>query len=59
MNPDTPVIDIDTLVRRYGRTDAVNGLHLRVQPGRCVAAGGWMLGRPDARGAAPGTNRVN
>ena len=23
------------LVRRYGRTDAVNGLSLRVQPGRC------------------------
>ena len=24
-----------SLVRRYGRTDAVNGLSLRVQPGRC------------------------
>ncbi len=32
---DAPVIDINRLVRRYGRTDAVNGLSLRVQPGRC------------------------
>ena len=32
---DVPVIEIDRLVRRYGRTDAVNGLDLRVQPGRC------------------------
>jgi ABC-type multidrug transport system ATPase subunit len=31
----TPVIEIDHLVRRYGRTDAVNGLDLRVEPGRC------------------------
>jgi ABC-2 type transport system ATP-binding protein len=31
----TPVIEIDNLVRRYGRTDAVNGLSLRVEPGRC------------------------
>jgi ABC-type multidrug transport system ATPase subunit len=30
-----PAIQIDRLVRRYGRTDAVNGLSLRVQPGRC------------------------
>ena len=35
MNPETPVIDINHLVRRYGRTDAVDGLNLRVQPGRC------------------------
>ena len=35
MNTDTPVIEIHDLVRRYGRTDAVNGLSLRVQPGRC------------------------
>jgi ABC-2 type transport system ATP-binding protein len=35
MNPDTPVIEIDYLVRRYGRADAVDGLTLRVQPGRC------------------------
>jgi ABC-2 type transport system ATP-binding protein len=31
----TPVIEIRDLVRRYGRTDAVNGLSLRVEPGRC------------------------
>src|SRR5438874_3493942 len=35
MATEAPVIDIDRLVRRYGRTDAVNGLSLRVQPGRC------------------------
>src|SRR5437773_799397 len=35
MNSQTPVIDLNHLVRRYGRTDAVNGLTLRVQPGRC------------------------
>jgi ABC-2 type transport system ATP-binding protein len=35
MNPDTPVIEINDLVRRYGRTDAVNGLDLRVRAGRC------------------------
>ncbi len=32
---DTPAIEITNLVRRYGRTDAVNGLSLRVAPGRC------------------------
>jgi ABC-2 type transport system ATP-binding protein len=38
MNPmtiDTPIIDIRDLVRRYGRADAVDGLSLRVEPGRC------------------------
>ena len=35
ISPDAPVIDITGLVHRYGRTDAVNGLNLRVQPGRC------------------------
>lgn len=34
-SPDVPVIDIHQLVRRYGRTDAVNGLTLRVAAGRC------------------------
>lgn len=29
------VIDVDRLVRRFGRTDAVNGLSLKVAPGRC------------------------
>jgi ABC-type branched-subunit amino acid transport system ATPase component len=33
--PETsPVIDIRNLVRRYGRTEAVDGLSLRVEPGR-------------------------
>ena len=35
MKTDTPAIEIRDLVRRYGRTDAVNGLNLTVQPGRC------------------------
>jgi ABC-2 type transport system ATP-binding protein len=34
-NPETPVIEIDSLVRRYGRTEAVNGLSLSVPPGSC------------------------
>ena len=32
---DTPAIAVDALVKRYGRTDAVNGLNLRVPAGRC------------------------
>ena len=35
MNADAPVIDIDRLVRKFGHTDAVDGLSLRVAPGRC------------------------
>ena len=35
MSTESPVIEIRDLVRRYGRTDAVNGLNLRVAPGRC------------------------
>jgi ABC-2 type transport system ATP-binding protein len=35
MDTDKPVLDIANLHRRYGRLDAVNGLSLRVQPGRC------------------------
>jgi ABC-2 type transport system ATP-binding protein len=35
MDAHVPVIEIDHLVRRYGRTDAVNGLDLRVHAGRC------------------------
>ena len=35
MTSSTPVIEIDQLVRRYGRTEAVHGLDLRVEPGRC------------------------
>ena len=35
MDPETPVIDVQQLVRRFGRADAVNGLDLRVRAGRC------------------------
>jgi len=31
----SPVIEITGLVRRFGHTDAVDGLNLRVAPGRC------------------------
>ena len=32
MSHENFVIDINNLARRYGRTDAVNGLSLRVAP---------------------------
>jgi ABC-2 type transport system ATP-binding protein len=32
---ELPVIEIKDLTRRYGKHDAVNGLSLTVQPGRC------------------------
>jgi ABC-2 type transport system ATP-binding protein len=35
MSQHVPAIEITNLVRRYGRTDAVNGLSLRVPAGRC------------------------
>jgi ABC-2 type transport system ATP-binding protein len=35
MDANTPVIELDNLSRRYGRTDAVNGLGLKVRAGRC------------------------
>jgi len=35
MNTDTPVIEVQNLVRRYGRHDAVNGLSLTVSAGKC------------------------
>ena len=35
MTQPAPAIDVRDLVRRYGRTEAVNGLSLRVEPGRC------------------------
>ena len=35
MTADSHAIEIDRLVRRYGRTDAVNGLSLTVRPGGC------------------------
>ena len=37
MTEPSLAIEIHELVRRYGRTDAVDGLDLRVQPGRCYA----------------------
>jgi ABC-2 type transport system ATP-binding protein len=35
MSQREPVIAVDRLVRRYGRTEAVDGLSLQVAPGRC------------------------
>ncbi len=35
MNPDVPAIDIQDLMRGYGRAKAVDGLTLQVRPGRC------------------------
>jgi ABC-2 type transport system ATP-binding protein len=35
MNMDAPIIEIKNLVRKYGQTDAVNGLSLSVRAGRC------------------------
>jgi ABC-type multidrug transport system ATPase subunit len=35
MDDHASVIDVQRLVRRYGRTEAVNGLSLSVSPGRC------------------------
>lgn len=35
MKTEKPVIEINHLVRRYGRTDAVNGLSLSVRAGSC------------------------
>jgi len=35
MTHNNPVIEIRNLVRRYGRTDAVDGLSLSVPAGRC------------------------
>jgi ABC-2 type transport system ATP-binding protein len=35
MNTEVPVIEIDHLVKRYGRTEAVHDLSLRVARGRC------------------------
>jgi ABC-2 type transport system ATP-binding protein len=35
MSTETPAIEINQLVRKYGNTDAVNGLTLTVRPGRC------------------------
>jgi ABC-2 type transport system ATP-binding protein len=35
MKIETPVIEIKNLSRRYGQLEAVNGLNIAVQPGRC------------------------
>jgi len=35
MNPDSPIIEIQNLSRRYGKLDAVNGLSLTVRAGKC------------------------
>ncbi|MEK7684719.1 MAG: ABC transporter ATP-binding protein [Verrucomicrobiota bacterium] len=35
MKAESPVIEIQNLVRKFGRTDAVNGLSLSVRAGRC------------------------
>src|SRR3954453_14208654 len=35
MQTSSPIVDVNGLVRRYGRTEAVDGLNLSVRPGRC------------------------
>jgi ABC-2 type transport system ATP-binding protein len=35
MNPNPPVIEVKQLIRKYGVLDAVNGLSLRVEAGKC------------------------
>ena len=35
METNNTVIEINNLVRRYGKLDAVNGLNLKVRAGRC------------------------
>jgi ABC-2 type transport system ATP-binding protein len=44
MNTSPAVIEIKNLHRRFGKLDAVNGLNLRVRPGRCFG----FLGRNGA-----------
>ena len=34
MQTQNPVIELNTLTRRYGKLEAVNGLSLTVKPGR-------------------------
>src|SRR3989442_12401366 len=40
MTHNNPVIELRNLVRRYGRTDAVDGLSLSVPAGRCYGVFG-------------------
>src|SRR5579863_4599854 len=35
MNTENTVIEINNLVRKYGKAEAVNGLSLRVERGKC------------------------
>src|SRR3989441_13033522 len=35
MGTKTPIIELKSLTRRYGKLEAVNGLSLTVRPGRC------------------------
>ncbi len=35
MNTESPIIEIQNLTRRYGKHDAVNGLSLKVNAGKC------------------------
>lgn len=35
MNETTPVIEVRNLVRHYRHSEAVRGLNVRVEPGRC------------------------
>ena len=35
MHAEQPAIEVRGLVRKFKRTDAVDGLNLRVEPGRC------------------------
>ncbi len=44
MNTEQPVIEVKNLHRRFGKLDAVNGLNLRVRPGKCFG----FLGRNGA-----------
>ena len=48
VTPNSPAVEIARLVRRYGRTDAVDGLNLRVARGRCYG----FFGRNGAGGAS-------
>jgi ABC-2 type transport system ATP-binding protein len=44
MNTEPAIVEIKNLKRRFGKLDAVNGLNLRVRPGRCFG----FLGRNGA-----------
>ena len=46
MHPEQPAIEVRGLVRKFKRTDAVDGLNLRVEPGRCYG----FFGRNGAAG---------